>query len=325
MLVFLAADQGRVDPLTQAARQSLAWRSVLDDADKGLLNLDVYQRRTAQDSAKVSEATLEQRLQETYCWLLVPTQSSTEPIQWEAIRIPGSDPYVVRATRKLRSDELLIARWSPALLRRELDRWLWQDAPHVGLRQVWEALAGYCYLPRLRDVGVLLAAVAEGVATRDYFAYADAVDARGRYHGLRFGAATPPLRLDGAAVLVRPEAAIRQLDEEGREAGASTAPEAQGPAATGTASTPGATTHPQEQAVRRIYGSIALDPLRTERDAGRVAMEIIQHLTGLAGAQVEVTLEISARHPTGFPRDVVRALRENCRTLKFRVAEFEDG
>jgi hypothetical protein len=43
----------------------------------------------------------------------------------------------------------------------------------------------------------------------------------------------------------------------------------------------------------------------------------------LVGAEVTVTLEISAWAPDGVPEHVVRTVTENCRTLKFEDQGFE--
>jgi hypothetical protein len=50
---------------------------------------------------------------------------------------------------------------------------------------------------------------------------------------------------------------------------------------------------------------------------------VVQHLTKLPGAKVEVTLEIRAEIPDGAPDSVVRTVTENCRTLKFSTHGFE--
>jgi hypothetical protein len=50
-----------------------------------------------------------------------------------------------------------------------------------------------------------------------------------------------------------------------------------------------------------FHGSLQLDSLHVERDADKVAQEIIQHLTSLMGAEVTLTLDISARIPDGMP------------------------
>ena len=76
---------------------------------------------------------------------------------------------------------------------------------------------------------------------------------------------------------------------------------------------------------RRFQGSVRLDATRLTRDAGNIAQEVVQHLAGLVGAEVEITLEIQARIPDGAPDTVVRAVTENCRTLKFTNHGFEES
>jgi hypothetical protein len=51
---------------------------------------------------------------------------------------------------------------------------------------------------------------------------------------------------------------------------------------------------------------------------------VIQHLTGLLGAKVKITLEIQADLPDGVPDGVIRTVSENCRTLKFETFGFEE-
>ena len=54
-----------------------------------------------------------------------------------------------------------------------------------------------------------------------------------------------------------------------------------------------------------------------------MADEVLAHLVGLIGAEVTVTLDITARIPDGVPDNVVRIITENCRTLKFDDQGFE--
>ena len=69
---------------------------------------------------------------------------------------------------------------------------------------------------------------------------------------------------------------------------------------------------------------VKLDSLRAGRVAGRVADEVIQHLTKLVGANVEVTLEIQVRLQDGASDKTVRDVTENCRTLRFDTFGFEE-
>jgi len=55
----------------------------------------------------------------------------------------------------------------------------------------------------------------------------------------------------------------------------------------------------------------------------RVNDEVLQHLSTLHGADVEIRLEVQVRVKGGVPDDVVRTVSENARTLKFDSAGFE--
>ena len=75
---------------------------------------------------------------------------------------------------------------------------------------------------------------------------------------------------------------------------------------------------------RRFFGTVRLDPDRASRDMGTVSEEVLQHLTTLPGAKVEVSVEISATAPDGVSRTVRRIVDENCNTLRFVSHGFED-
>ena len=75
---------------------------------------------------------------------------------------------------------------------------------------------------------------------------------------------------------------------------------------------------------RRFHGSVKLDSLRIGRDASRIAEEVVQHISAIVGAQVNITLEIQAHIPDGASDKLVRDVTENCRTLKFENYGFEE-
>lgn len=68
-----------------------------------------------------------------------------------------------------------------------------------------------------------------------------------------------------------------------------------------------------------------MNPTRLGRDAGRIAQEVLAHLTGLKDANVTVTVEIQAQLPEGVDQPTVRTVTENCRVLKFKSHGFEQA
>ena len=102
------------------------------------------------------------------------------PVEWQAIRLSGQDALAVRASKKLRSDELLLTGFAATRLRMELDRVpLWRG-DHVAIKQLAEDFARYLYLPRLKDSSVLVGAIRDGFALltweQESFAFADSFD-----------------------------------------------------------------------------------------------------------------------------------------------------
>lgn len=323
MLVFVAPDKARLEELRDAARSFLAWESVVHDHEE--LNLDAQQRRHAETQCRHFEETVAQRIGETFVWLLTPRQESGKPeVTWEQTRVTGQEPIPLRVSRKLAQEEGLITEYSAARLRMDLDRVPLWPQDHVGTKDLWSYYAQYLYLPRLRDRTVLLGAIEQGVGSlsweQDAFAYADAYDEeKQRYRGLVTGQHANAL-LDSSSLVVKSEAARRQLDTE-------LAAEPPQPGVTAATHAGKEETPPPRPAVddrpKRFYGSVELDPLRVGRDASQIGEEIVQHLSGLVDANVEVRLEIQANIPSGAPEDVVRTVTENAGALKFDQHGFE--
>ena len=274
---------------------------------------------------------------EAYQWLLIPTQASPQSeVEWQASRLTsGQEALAERASRKIRGDRLYTS-FAATLLRMEMDRVpLWRG-DHVSVKQLVEDFARYLYLPRLRDTGLLLGAIQDGLALlaweQDSFAFADSYDEESeRYRGLRWCQTIRLTDADAPGLLVRPEVARKQYEAEtartdattGAATGSTATTEEGGETTTGSGESGGSTdTEPAKP--RRFHGSVELDSTRVGRDAGRIAEEVLAHLSGLVGAKVHVTLEVEAEIPDGAPEHVVRTVTENSRTLRFTSHGFEE-
>lgn len=342
-LTFLAVDSTRLQELDEAVRRFLAWESIL--LEKELLDLTPHQVRQAETQKTSADGAVTARLPEAYQWLLVPVQNApSDLITWQAFRLTGQDALAVRASKKLKNDELLVTALAGSRLRMEMDRVpLWRGS-HVSIKQLAEDFASYLYLPRLYSPVVLAEAARTGLGLllwhHESFAYADSYDeANARYRGLRCGHAVPLAEHNLSGLLVRPDVAQRQQEADEAAAQAVTVGIAATPGEPkidgtgqrppmGIAERSGTTTLPNPTPTppappKRFHGSVELDPARVGRDAGRIADELIAHLAGLMGASVRVTLEIEADVPAGVPEHVVRTVTENGRTLKFGSQGFE--
>ncbi len=339
-LAFLAADKVRLQDLDEAVRKFLAWKSIL--TEQVALNLDPHQVRQAENQKKAAESVVTARIPETYQWILVPEQVNPQaPITWQANRLSGSDALAVRASKRLRSDELLVSVLGSTILRKHIDDVpLWQG-DHVAIKQLVEHFARYHYLPRLGGPEVLAHSICEGIGLLtwqfDTFAYAESYDeVAKRYRGLRSGQLIQ-ITADNSGLLVKPDVAKRQMDSEVPLSPC--VPNANGDSVVtidvpGGGSIGGAVSESRGGVVsrsvspapklRRFHGTVNLDPTRVGRDASRIADEVIAHLAGQVGADVTVTLEIAVSLPDGASEQIVRIVTENSRTLKFTSHGFEN-
>jgi hypothetical protein len=334
-LIFLAADKTRLQDLDEATRKYLAWDSILEE--KLELNLDPQQVKQAETQMASADNMVTARLPETYQWLLVPVQSTPQsPVTWQALRLTGNEALALRASKKLKNDELLLTSFAGSRLRMELDKIpLWRGN-HVSVRQLTEDFARYIYLPRLKDSSVLLNAIREGVSVltweQDTFAFADTYDeAAGRYKGLRSSQNLLLYDADSASLLVKSAVAKMQFEAESNKPATGPLPSggdgklkvSDAPTGKGT-QLPIPASSQQPSLPTRYHGTVTLDSTRVGRDASRIAEEIIGHLTSLPGAVARITLEIDIEIPNGIPDDRVRAVNENSNTLKFKSHGFEE-
>ena len=342
MLAFIAPDQDLMASLKQAVRLYIAWKSIKDDSED--LNLDAAQNRETQNNLHRANETVDVRIKEAYCWLLVPyidKNVDMKTIVWDAITIRGGNESIIqKAAKKMRQNEAIIERWAPALLRMELDNILWRESDNIAIKQLWEYLCTYCYLPRLVSENVLIDAIQAGVNSAEYFAIASGFDGT-RYIDLKFNQYVGFIEKSG--YLVKVDVAQKQFAEEAakhqaeadaaaRLDGSATVPtNASGegrfvytPANEGSAIREDNTPSVSTPKNRRFFMSADLDTTRINRDVQKYVEEIIQHLTSVDGAKVTVSLEVQAESDEGFTQQTVRTISENCRTLRVRDSGFEE-
>jgi len=322
MLAFIAPDQDCMLSLKQAARLYIAWKSIKNDSMD--LNLDAAQNRETANSLARENETVDARIKEAYCWLLIPyidKNAGAKTIVWDTIRLSGAaDGIIAKAANKMRQNEAIITHWAPALLRMELDNLLWREADNIAIKKLWEYLCTYCYLPRLANESVLMDAIRTGVNSSEYFAFASGYDGS-RYIDLKFEKYVDIIEKSG--YLVKVGAARKQLAGEAADGKAAiynpnTDLNEEKP---DNADTP--IVQPAAPKNRRFFMSADLDATRINRDVQRYAEEIIQHLTSVDGAKVKVSLEVEADSADGFTQQTIRTISENCRTLRVRDSGFE--
>lgn len=337
MLAFVAPDLDNMYSLQAEVKRFIAWKSIMSDKDD--LNLDGNQIRETQNNLDRSNQTVELRIKETYCWLLVPFIDQFEDmkkIQWEISNIGGSDESIVsKAARKMIQSEQIITNWAPALLQMCLDDLLWKDSNDIQVKKLWEYLSTYCYLPRLSGYGVLEDAICKGLPSDEYFGIAGNY-ANDRYVDLKFNQTV--FSINQSDLLVKANVAMKQILAEKKKteiqpdewppsrSGGDDGDTSNVQSGNGKVPENGGGQQPTDTQVpsnTRFFMSAKLDNTRVNRDVNNYLQEIIQHLLNVDGSEVELTLEVNVNAPNGIPSTTVRTVSENCRTLK--VTDFGFG
>lgn len=327
-LVFIAAEGRQLDHLKDAVRASLAWGEIVRDTER----LNLTQSDSALAKAKLAEAneTMKTRLKEAWCYLHYPAQESAQADwEWVSGKIPAQDGLLARASKKLAAEEGLLTELGPSRLDRDLQKYIWNDKPHLSLKDLREYLNRYIYLPRLKGQDVLIKAVQAAVSGMlpGPFAYAERWDEKsGTYLGLAIERAlNAVIVIDNDSVIVTP--AVADAHRRGPLPSASSDSD---PVNDHTTSAPSAqptdgspTVPPSEKKPTRFSGAVMISPERPARDIHQIVEAIVEQLTTLPGSQVTLRLEIEAEVPDGLERAKVRTLVENANTLGFVEKSLE--
>lgn len=339
-LIFLAPDSDVVSRLGDQARSYLAWKSILSDFQADRLVYQSNQMAEVTRAVEGAEQTLRQLVREAYKWLLCPVEEFVKgkpTLEWEAVSVsPAAQNLVQAIQEKLYEEEWLISEWSPIHLRNLLAQWYFKDGTAVvSALKVYQDCCHYLYLPRLVNDQVLKNAIAQGVASEDFFGFANGREGD-KYLGFLFGRSSS-VTLDESALLIEREAAADY--QERSKPPPQPNPDITGgrvsEPGTGYSTSPGGVpdtsrqtlrapqTHPGTSSKTQFYAAVDLAPVSAKMDFATIVDEVIQQFSAKLGVNVSISVEIQAESKEGFDEAMQRTIKENCNVLRFGSAEFE--
>ncbi|MCY4434174.1 MAG: hypothetical protein OXE45_10935, partial [bacterium] len=314
LLVFVAAAANRLSELRAAARLYLAWRSIVDEHEA--LDLTPHQKGQAESKVKEISQQVDSLISETFTQVLTPKQEAgTSEIEWQTTRATANGDIGARVSKKLATEEKMIANYSGVRVRMDIDRRdLWTEQGDVAVGKLCEVYARYPHMPRLSSHHVLDAAISSGTASTDWaqetFAYADAHDGS-TWVGVQTGQHVNPTP---SGLLIRPDRLPEPTEPE---------PTLEKPeAGTGVPPPSGERDDPELTATQdstQFYAQFALDPVRCIKQLGEIADHVSSHL----GPDVELVLEVRATNLDGFKESTQRTVSENATNLGASASEFE--
>jgi hypothetical protein len=302
-LAFLLPDKRKIDDVRDAARQFLAWDSIVRDTDS--LNLSAHSAKQSRSKKEEFSSTLALRLQEAWRWCISPAQpAGSSEITWDETRVSGTGGLAERAGKKMVEAGSLCTVLGGPILTHHLDKWLWKELDHIKLTEIRDNFSSYLYLPRLSNSSVLTQGIyqALGGLINEDFAVADRV-VDGEYIGLRDQGSTAP-SLDGHSVLVKYAVAKEFLvDDPGPGPDPDPDPPIDPPI--------------QEKRITGFHASVDLKADRPTAHVGKLVEEVFQHLITQQGAKAKFKLNVEVEFSEGVNESTQRTVLENSKALKF--------
>jgi len=214
----------------------------------------------------------------------------------------------------------------PARLDRELQKYIWNGKSHIYLKDLWDYLNRYTYLPRLQNQKVLVKAVLAAISgiVPGPFAYAESWNETTQvYHGVAIAkAGNVPVVIDSDSVIIKPDIALSKLVVPKPDTTSSTGNPVNGQtsgcgSAGPTAGQGVSSATDPEKLPTRFIGTVMISSERPAREIHQIVEAIVEQLTTMPGSDVSLKLEIDAEIPGGMDRAKVRILMENATTLGF--------
>ncbi len=310
LLVFTAAAANRLTELRAAARSLLAWKSIVDD--NVALDLTAHQKKQADSKVTETAQQVDSLIAETFTQVLTPTQEpGTADINWQATRATSSGDIGDRVSKKLATEEKLIAVYGGVRVRMDIDRYdLWSDRHDIAVGELWATYARFPHMPRVASFQGLADAISDGTSNLNWaqetFGYADAHNDT-TWVGVRTGEHLTP---GVGGLLIHPEHVPEA--EDGGDGDEGDGDEGDGGGDGKKPPPPGAAKH-------QFYAQFDLDPVRGIKQLG----EILEDVTSRLGSDLELELEVRAKNEDGYDEATRRIVSENAQQHGAKAAEFE--
>ena len=319
LLVFVAAAANRLAELRVAARSFMAWQSIVDDHES--LDLTAQQKRQADSKLADASKQVDSLIAETFTQVLVPSRApGTAEVVWQTTRASTAGDLGERVSRKLASEEKLIARYAGVRIRMDIDRSnLWSERGDIAVGELWDAYARFPYMPRLKSREVLESAVSDGAANLNWqqetFAYAEAHDGNS-WVDVRTAEHVDPTV--GGLIIHPDRVPIPEPTPPATGGGNGGGPPEPEPPPEGDPPEPQPPAD-LKLAPAQFYAHFQLDPVRGIKQLS----DILDHVAAHLGQNLELALEIRAENADGYDDSTRRTVSENAQNLNAQAAEFE--
>ena len=316
-LIFLAADSRSLDTLISTSRKCLAWEEIVEQ--KTHYNLNQNQLSRAENSLTQNQKLLSTRLKETWNWIIYPFQKTAhEDFSLEAFKLQSQDRIYEKICKKLEDNGALFDTLGPNNLNSVLEKYIWQDKNHIFIKDLIEYHAKYIYMPRVLSDNVLkktiLAAISEIIPGP--FAYAEKYDSETKnYTGLVIHSGmNTQIVITSDSVIVN-----SKIAEQKKQQDISISPNSPSP---DNIQSPSDEENISDHLPTKFYTRKDISIDRPAKEFSNISENIIDQLSSIPGAKIEITIEINSEVKDGIEKDKQRILIENANALGLKDTDL---
>jgi uncharacterized protein len=337
LLVFVAADEALLASARQSMRRAMAWAELASDRQTQQ-TLNQAQTENMNASAKTSREGADKAVRDAWSHILTPIREPDEvggaPVRLQHHLLSKRDRPTIPGVifDYLKSDGVLRPAYGGEALWLAIEN-LWPtDQDHISVDTLWDWFASYPYLPKLLNRAVLEEAIKLAVRPQDlvkapFFGFANSWDPVSKtYSGLVLGKTPVMISADAlvvkasvAQVILEAQFAAEQAQiEETSDSGgfvvtSPNVPETKNAGSYTPAPNIGTTKKTS------FNGSVEIDPERPIKSFDAIMNAVVYELQRNPGAKVRLTLSIEAESTEGFKDDDVGVVRDNAKSLKFKL------
>lgn len=329
-LVFLAPDSRAIDNIRDAMRQELAWKQVVSDI--GRLNLTQSDAAQAKEQEDNAASVMSLRIREAWSQVIYPLQNTPlDDVEFSSSKLQSIENIFANIIRKLEVDQVIYSELGPRSLNKVLEK-IWPSNGILKLTDLVDYHSRFVYMPRLIDVSILKNTVSASIsqAIPGEFAYAEAFDnAKEEFSSLIIeNGMNTPVSITSDGVIVKLDVAEKyrpkKPDLREDEKIESTVSDGLDEDTVGDSGDKGEGKDKRVEILpKRFRGSVDISIDRPARDFGKILENIIEHLSLMNDANVEINIEIDAEIPEGIDKDKQRILIENANSLNFKEKKLD--
>ena len=210
-LLFLTAKTDAIRDLRDPIAKRLAWESITQ-GERRIENLEGERYKQAQASLRKAGESIRSLIPKAYRWAIAPAQLDDQHTEYsmppQQTRILDDGDIVNSAFETFKEREDVIEYETPESLNEHLKEYIWNNNDHVSIRDLWNMMTQYVYMPRLISKEVLTDAIKEGIQAST-FGYAESYDPQQQtYQGISSAETLPVLDMNG--LIVKSEIAKRK-------------------------------------------------------------------------------------------------------------------